>query len=189
MRRTLIRVALLLAVLLVSATPALAARPHITGVVSFDKGSLIATGRLADLDHRPVTIVLEATGNATVVCVRDKGYEHEEFPAPNHPQVSATGYRSLDPATYVHGKVDFSVETNEPTVTPEEAGCTSSHYQIESGHSTKVTAKVVDVSWTSADLTLKDTMTHDTLDARDYSCKTKGDKVKCQKHHPHHDDD
>jgi hypothetical protein len=189
MRRRLIRALLLLAVLLVTATPALAARPHMTGLVAFSTGSLIAKGHLADLDHRPVTIVLEAAGDATVVCVREKDHKYEEFPAPKHPHVSAIGYRSLDPATYVHGKVDFLVETNEPTVTPQEAGCTDDQHQDWSGHSTKVTAKVVDVSWTSAGLTLKDTQTHDTLDTRDYGCKTKGDKVKCKQQHPHDDDD
>jgi len=188
MRRTFIRVLLLLVVLLVTATPALAARPHFSGAVDFSPGSLIAKGQLAGLDDLPVTIVLEATGTATVVCVREGGDDHEEFPAPNHPQVSASGYRSLDPATYVHGKVDFLVETNEPTVTPEQAGCSDDDddYQSRSGHSTEVTAQVVDVLWTSADLTLKGTQTHDTLDARDYSCKTKGSKIKCKQQHPHH---
>jgi hypothetical protein len=189
MRRTFVRVLLLLAVLLVTATPALAARPHISGAVGFSTGSLIAEGHLADLERRPVTVVLEATGKATVVCVRERGHTHEEFPAPNHPQVSAVGYQSLTPVMYVHGKVDFLVETNNPTVTPAEAGCTDSQHSSWSDYSTKVTAKVVDVSWASASVTLKDTKTHSKLDARDYSCKTKGHKVKCKQEHPHHDDD
>jgi hypothetical protein len=174
-------------VLLVTTTPASAARPHISGVVRFSPGSLIAEGQLADLEPRPVTVVLKASGEATVVCVRERGHKREEFPAPNHPQVSAIGSQSLKPAMYVHGKVKFWVETNDPTVTPEQAGCVESQHRSGYGYPTKVTAKVVDVSWTSADLTLKDTKTQKKLDARDYSCKTRGDKVKCKQKPSHHE--
>lgn len=179
----------MLAVLLVTTTPAFAARPHISGAVSFSIGSLIAKGQLAGLEPRSVTVVLEASGTATVVCVRegdDEDDRDEEFPAPNHPQVSAIGSQSLEPAMYVHGKVNFRVETNDPTVTPEQAGCIESRHQSGDEHS-EVTAKVVDVTWTSANLTLKDTLTQSQLDARDYGCKAKGNKVKCKQKHSHHE--
>src|SRR5437870_4954174 len=69
--RKLITILALLSVLGLTATTAFAATPHFQPNITFKIGSLIADGELAGLDQQKVTVTLNATGIATVVCVHD----------------------------------------------------------------------------------------------------------------------
>jgi hypothetical protein len=190
--RKLITILALLSVLGLTATTAFAATPHFQPNITFKIGSLIADGELAGLDQQKVTVTLNATGIATVVCVHDDG-DHDaddgEFPASNHPQVSAVGSQSYAPP-YVNGKIAFHVETNEPTVTVADAGCPHGDRASRSDDDDDWTVKIVSVAWTDAQLVLKDTITPTTTyDQRSFNCKTHKHGVKCKPKKHHGDDD
>jgi hypothetical protein len=186
MRRKLITILALLSVLGLTATTTFAATPHFQPNITFSIGSLIADGKV--LTDRNVTVTLNAKGVASAVCVREDDDEDDggsQIPAPNHPQVTASGSHLINHTGSGFDLIPFSVETNNPHPTAAQFGCPTSGGDDEDDG---WTVKHITVAWTSSELLLKDAVTHATYDQEKFDCKTKGSNVKCKPKN-HHDDD
>jgi hypothetical protein len=189
-----------LVVMALTATVVWAGKVHFVGSVTFSPGSLIASGKLGGLDQQDVTVILQASGVPTVICRNDDG---DEVFAPNPPVVTATGSQFLDHDNYVKHKSPFHVETNDPTLTPAEAGCPAGGDDDDDRHASSIarhgggddddddddwTAEIVAVKWDQAVITVQDTNTDDQLLNKSFKCKTTETKVRC-KPKPADDDD
>ncbi len=116
----------------------LAASVHfVSGPTLVDNGvTVTATGKLAGLGQGDVTIVVNATGTATVQCTNPAGTV-----APGQTKViNASGSQTL--ASPKNGTVTFSVSTLAPSI-PSSA-CPNDQW----------TAEAVDVKFTSATVTV-----------------------------------
>jgi hypothetical protein len=184
-RRKLITILALLSILGLTATTAFAANPHFSGNISFSVGSLIAEGTV--VTDRDVKGILNAKGIASAVCVREDDEDDGggQIPAPNHPQVTASGSQLLVHTGSGFVRIPFSIETNNPHPTAAQFGCPTSGGDDEDDG---WTVKHITVAWTSSELLLEDAVTHATYDQEKFDCKTKGSNVKC-KPKKHHDDD
>jgi hypothetical protein len=133
----------LVAALAVSSV-ALAANVHFKSGPTFtDQGTTLqATGSLAGLGNKDVTITLTATGTASSITCTNKG--GNVAPGQNRPKVTTVGQQSI-PATEVkNGNVSFNLSTAQPFVTAKQAGCPNNNW----------TATVNDVEFTSATITV-----------------------------------
>jgi hypothetical protein len=138
MRRTLFMIMTLLLAVTLAAPVALAASPHFVGGVSFrDLGTTLrASGSIAGLGNENIDVQLSATGTASVVCINPGGNR-----APGQDTtVNVSG--TVSNLEVKNGRVNFSVTTTAPTVT--SAACPNG----------KWTARVTDVSFTSATITV-----------------------------------
>ena len=121
-----------------ASSSALAARPHYVGEPSFtDNGTTVTvSGKIAGIGNQDVTVVVSASGTATVVCTNPGGNV-----APGQTQeVTTTGSQTITPVK--NGNVVFSVTTAEPQQPTDatDAGCPND----------KWTASITDVDFTSA---------------------------------------
>ena len=123
---------------------ALAANVHFKDGPSFtDEGTtLSASGALAGLGNKDVTITLTATGTASDITCTNKG--GKVAPGQNKPKVTTVGQQSIPVTEVKNGNVSFDVETAAPFVTAKQAGCPNNNW----------TAKVNDVDFTSATITV-----------------------------------
>ncbi|MDQ4024328.1 MAG: hypothetical protein M3217_02390, partial [Actinomycetota bacterium] len=133
----------LVAALAVSSV-ALAANVHFKDGPTFtDEGTtLSASGALAGLGNKDVTITLTATGTADSITCTNKG--GNVAPGQNKPKVTTIGQQSIPVTEVKNGNVAFNVETAEPFVTAKQAGCPNNNW----------TATVNDVDFTSATITV-----------------------------------
>lgn len=123
---------------------ALAANVHFKDGPTFtDEGTtLSASGALAGLGNKDVTITLTATGTADDITCTNKG--GNVAPGQNKPKVTTLGQTSIPVTEIKNGNVAFEVETAEPFVTAKQAGCPNNNW----------TATVNDVDFTSATITV-----------------------------------
>jgi hypothetical protein len=114
----------------------LMANPHFLGEVEFNVlgTSLNATGSVAGLGNADVTVVLSATGTATIVCTNPAG---KVAPGQTR-EVNVSGSQTITDVK--NGRVNFDVSTVSP-VAPQEA-CPNR----------KWTASIKDVDFSSATL-------------------------------------
>lgn len=123
---------------------ALAANVHFKdGPVFTDEGTtLSASGALAGLGNKDVTITLTAVGTASDITCTNKG--GKVAPGQNKPKVTTLGQQSIPVTEIKNGNVSFDLETAEPFVTAKQAGCPNNNW----------TATVNDVEFTSATITV-----------------------------------
>jgi hypothetical protein len=133
--------------------------------VTFDLGSLIATGYAGGLGNTDVTIVLDASGIPAITCTN---YGGNDAPGQSYPKISAVGQQTLlgnDPLRK-NGKAAFFTETDDPETIPwDVAGCPNSNW----------TAHVDFIFWTDATILVYDTATNVLLASQDYTCITTRD--------------
>jgi len=138
--------ALLLAVALtVVAVPALAANPHfVVGPTFTDNGtSLSASGSIAGLGNKDVTIVLSATGTASITCTNKGGNV-----APGQSKtVTTTG--SVSNLRPENGRVNFTV-----TTAPATLGSGQGNQKYQGCPNGNWTPTITDVEFTSATLSV-----------------------------------
>ena len=120
-------------------TAAHAASPHfVKGPTLTDNGTtLTASGSIAGLGNEDVTITLDATGTATIICTNPAGNV-----APGQTRtVDVSGEQTITDVK--NGRANFNVATLEPTA-PQDA-CPNR----------KWTASITDVNFTDATLTVE----------------------------------
>jgi len=133
-------------ILALSATLALAQSGHfLTGggnaVQCFDAGTYVeCSGKVAGLGGTTFQIDVTASGIASVECINPAGNR-----APGQDTSVTTSGSSGPLATPRNGQYRFTVETNPPTV-PNTPTCPNAQW----------TAEVVDVTFTTATLTLRE---------------------------------
>ena len=150
---------LLIAIL---ATSPVSAGPGIRlSSVQFSLGSLIARGYVSGIGNTNVTMVLDASGNADIICTNPGS---GDVPGQSSPKVSAIGTQDLSgsQAKTKNGKVLFDrVETVDPTtVAWDVAGCPNAGW----------TAHILTIYWTDALLSVKETSTGQVLASQQYTC-------------------
>ena len=125
-------------------TVVLAANVHFKdGPVFTDEGTtLSASGALAGLGNKDVTMTLTATGTATNITCTNKG--GNVAPGQNKPKVTTVGQQSIPVTEVKNGNVSFDLSTAQPFVTAKQAGCPNNNW----------TATVNDVEFTSATITV-----------------------------------
>lgn len=123
---------------------ALAANVHFKNGPTFtDQGTTLqATGALAGLGNKDVTITLTAMGTASDITCTNKG--GNVAPGQNKPRVTTIGQQSIPVTEVKNGNVSFDVSTAQPFVTAKQAGCPNNNW----------TATVNDVEFTSATITV-----------------------------------
>jgi hypothetical protein len=134
------------------------ARPGIGLSVEFRLGSLIASGTLSRLGPTDVTVLLDATGIAAIICTNNG---QNDVPGQSSPKVSASGSQFIDDADITkNGKAPFETETEDPETLPwDEAGCPNSNW----------TGRIDRILWTGAVITVKDSLGME-LARRNYVC-------------------
>ena len=142
-------------------TSALAGGSVKLSIVTFNLGSLIANGTLTGLGNTDVTVVLEASGIPVIFCTNNGS---NEVPGQSSPRISASGRQALpgsDPLRK-NGRSPFDVETDNPDLAWDAAGCPNSNWS----------ARVDFVFWTNATIRVFDTNTGEPLLTRDFTCTT-----------------
>lgn len=135
----LVSLVVLVMLALFSVNTAFAASPHFVGrgpTLTDEGTTLNATGSVAGLGNEDLTVVLDATGIASVECVNPGGNR-----APGQDtSVDVSG--EVTDIEVKNGRAFFDVSTNEPVVTGAEA-CPNAQW----------TAVVTDVEFSDATLT------------------------------------
>jgi hypothetical protein len=130
--------------------------------ITFDLGSLIASGTLTGLGRADVTVVLEASGIPDITCTN---HGNKDVPGQSYPKVSAAGKQDLlgnDPIRK-NGRSLFGVETIDPLVlTWDAAGCPNANW----------TGNIDFIRWTDAILSVYDTASGSLLLQQKYTCAT-----------------
>ena len=137
--------------------------------VNFSLGSLIANGTLSGLGNADVTVVIEASGPAAVIC---SNYGDNQVPGQSSPRLDAVGSQLLDGDSTVrkNGKSPFGVETEDPEfVAWDVAGCPNENWI---GH-------VDFIFWTDATISIYNANTGALLLTKDYACTTTRTSVSC----------
>ena len=130
--------------------------------ITFDLGSLIASGYARGLGNTDVTIILDASGIPAVTCTNHGG---NDVPGQSSPKVSASGQQTLlgDDPLRKNGKSPFFTETDDPeTIAWDEAGCPNSNW----------TGRIDFIFWTEATISVYDTDSGALLKTQNYTCTT-----------------
>jgi len=162
MKKKLYLVMTMLLIVILTATPVFARGAIKLTNIQFSLGSLISEGLARGIGNTDVTIVLDASGIPAVTCTNHGG---NDVPGQSYPKVSATGEQTLlgDDPVRKNGKAAFFTETDDPeTISWDAAGCPNS----------KWTANVDFIFWTSAVISVYDTVTGTLLKTQDYTCDT-----------------
>jgi len=130
--------------------------------IDFNLGSLIATGLVTGLGNTDVTIVLEGSGPADILCVNNGT---NIVPGQSSPKVTATGEQLLDGDNDYdkNGRASFNTvaSTDEP-LPWDEAGCPNSNW----------VGKIDFVYWDAVTISVYSTSTGDLLAQQKYKCVT-----------------
>ena len=130
--------------------------------VEFSLGSLIAKGYASGLGKTDVTVKLDASGDAAVICTNNG---NNDVPGQSSPKVAASDYQHLlgnDPLRK-NGRSPFFVEAGEQeTVAWDVAGCPGPNW----------TAHIDFVWWTNATISVYDTASGNLLKQQNYACVT-----------------
>lgn len=152
----------MLLIVMLTTTPAFARGAIKLTSISFDLGSLIASGYAGGIGNTDITIVLDASGVPAVTCTNNGG---NDVPGQSAPRIDASGQQTLlgnDPIRK-NGKAPFFTETEDPeTISWDEAGCPNSNW---TGH-------VDFIFWTDATISVYDTATGTLLKTLSYTCDT-----------------
>lgn len=170
MRRIISASLTALAILSLTVSSVFAVGARIRGV-TFSLGSLVADGKVTDMDpHQVSKVVLQTSGPADLICKDVDGHK-PPVPAYHHPVVSAQGLVLI--VADAHGRASFHVEAKPPKyVDVHIAGCPRGYEK----------ALVDFVFFTNASIQVKDQ--HATqLDRADYRCETTRDCVTCKRAH------
>jgi hypothetical protein len=162
MKRKLYTVLTILMITMLATTPVLARGNIKLSSITFDLGSLIASGYASGLGNTDVTIVLDASGIPAVTCANQGG---NDAPGQSSPKISATGQQTLlgDDPIRKNGKSAFFTETDDPeTIAWDAAGCPNSNW---TGH-------IDFIFWTEATISVYDTTTGELLETQNYTCTT-----------------
>jgi hypothetical protein len=155
MRRTPILLLGVIAVVLMTASVALAANVHFKhGSPVFNDGGtfLTASGSLAGLGNGDVVITVTGTGNPTATCTNPAGATQ---PAGQNPaEVTLTGVEAIPGSDIKNGNLSFSVDTGSPvSPVPGAPECPNPNW----------TERITDVAFTSATITVYQPCTDTTL--------------------------
>lgn len=127
------------------AAPAVAANVHFIGTPSFtDNGTtLTASGKLAGLGNKDITVTITAQGVASTVCRNPSG---KVVPGINK-KLTTTGTVTILARDFdKNGNVVFSVTSAQPRpLTAREAGCPNNNW----------TATITDIDFSSATVTVR----------------------------------
>lgn len=151
------------------ATPVAAGGAVKLSSVSFRLGSLIAAGTLTGLGNSDVSVVIDASGPASITCTN---YGENDVPGQSYPRVSASGNQRLegDSSVRKNGRSPFGVETVDPEYLPgDEAGCPNANW----------TGQIDFIYWTDATISVFDVSTQQLLLQREYACTTTVTEVSC----------
>ncbi|WAS96714.1 hypothetical protein [Nannocystis punicea] len=106
--------------------------------------TLEARGTLAGLGNEDLLITLEATGDPTATCTNPAG--STQPPGQNPAEVTLTGVQSIPASAIKNGNVSFDVTTAQPvSPIPGAPDCPN----------TKWTERILDISFTSAKITVE----------------------------------
>lgn len=155
--------------LVLMATPVSAGGAVKLSSVNFMLGSLIANGTLTGLGNTDVSVVIDASGPAAIIC---SNYGENQVPGQSSPKVDAIGSQLLDGDSTVrkNGKSPFGVETEDPEFLPwDVAGCPNANW---TGH-------IDFIFWTDATISVYDATTNALLLQKDYACTTTRTSVSC----------
>jgi hypothetical protein len=128
-----------LAMLLLTATSAVAANPHfvVGPTITLNANNTVtATGSVAGVGNEDLDVVLTATVSAEVICRNPAGNV-----APGQTQQTTVTGETLD----IHpeqGRANFTVTTDAPTLTgtPKQLGCPTNKWTAEIGEVTVLRA-------------------------------------------------
>lgn len=142
--------------------------------VEWSLGSLIAKATLIGVGKTDLTVILDASGDPVITCTN---FGSNDVPGQSYPKVTVSGKYDLlgDDPFRKNGKTPFVVETDDPFITWDAAGCPGDNW----------TARVDFVFWTDATLTVKSLATGDVLFQQAYTCTTNRDlgTVSCKAVH------
>jgi hypothetical protein len=141
------------------ASPVSAGRGIGLSGVTFSLGSLIANGTLVRLGPTDVTVALDAEGIPAIICTNNG---QNDVPGRSAPKVFASGTQFVDGDSVTkNGKAPFSTETTDPETLPwDVAGCPNSNW----------TARIDNILWTGATITVKDSSNNVLLGPVQYVC-------------------
>jgi len=147
MKRILIVIAAVVAVVTLSAQAAVAQNAHLKGrnpVRFTDNGlTLTTTASYAGLGNFDTQQNLTATGNPTAVCTNPSG--KQQPPGQNPAEVTLTGTTAVPASDLTNGNVTISTTTSAPTTPiPGAPGCPGVQW----------TETITDVAFTSATITV-----------------------------------
>jgi hypothetical protein len=130
--------------------------------ITFNLGSLIATGFASGLGNTDVTFVLDASGIPVITCTNNG---NNDVRGQSSPKISAVGEQDLlgSDGRTKNGKTAFFTETDDPeTIAWDVAGCPNS----------KWTAYIDFIFWTDATLSVYDMHTGELLASQSFTCTT-----------------
>ncbi len=180
-KQLFVRLGVVLLLLAVLATPAIAGGIGFNGPIAFSigsttttslatlattsasttTGSLIAQGTLTGLGTTDVDVTLIGTALPVVGCTNQGG---NWAPGQNPPHLSSSGTQALNYLLYQkNGTTTFDVGTLPPTgagLTATQLGCPNDNW----------TATILSLTWTGATVNVTNPATGDLLATRSYTC-------------------
>ena len=161
MKKKLFRILTILLITMLATSPAYAAGGlKFRSIELSPGGSLIVTGELTGLGSTDVTVVLEASGNAAIICTNNGS---NDVPGQSYPNLTATGSDVLpgDDPLRKNGRSPFEVHAEEPDTLPwDVAGCPSANW----------TGRIAFILWTNATVSVYNTATWELLLQQSFVC-------------------